>query len=476
MATETRKDKLLEFYSECQKNGYTDMKDKTQSLKAKVIASDLGLNYSKIGALYDEAKKVSEEKKQLDSKEGKLVYSCFSSSYNYEKESPILELYICGDNSYFCVVGEKRINGTPTIFTETVVLPKIYIRAPSTTYYGVAYNGMATGTVSHDPGGETMRMEKTEGANVVFQMGEDKYAVKAVKPSPQAYAAFKRDEAFRQFYNGKVLVLDNMNQVTYSGDIYASMRQIVLPADEAQKAADLLRRMGSDQLPPTDQELYDKALGLISAKSSAEVQKAIDTFDLISDYKDSSMQKDKAEKRLAEVIQIEKEAAIIGKERSKRVAIISTILSIIALIVAFTLWAIPTSKVAHQRANTISNNIVGKSFTNIETVNNGYYSSSDFGYRLTITETYNFSANKVNEQINTRTEYNTSYARYRYVNERLYSTASEEKSNSHHQYDYTVKVSIFGGVRVNFNHKDYKLSVDDNDVPVSMTDGKKTYK
>ena len=267
-----------------------------------------------------------------------------------------------------------------------------------------------------------------------------------------------------------------MNQVTYSGDIYASMRQIVLPADEAQKAADLLRRMGSDQLPPTDQELYDKALGLISAKSSAEVQKAIDTFDLISDYKDSSMQKDKAEKRLAEVIQIEKEAAIIGKERSKRVAIISTILSIIALIVAFTLWAIPTSKVAHQRANTISNNIVGKSFTNIETVNNGYYSSSDFGYRLTITETYNFSANKVNEQINTRTEYNTSYARYRYVNERLYSTASEEKSNSHHQYDYTVKVSIFGGVRVNFNHKDYKLSVDDNDVPVSMTDGKKTYK
>ena len=63
MATETRKDKLLEFYSECQKNGYTDMKDKTQSLKAKVIASDLGLNYSKIGALYDEAKKVSEEKK-----------------------------------------------------------------------------------------------------------------------------------------------------------------------------------------------------------------------------------------------------------------------------------------------------------------------------------------------------------------------------------------------------------------------------
>ena len=62
MATESRNDKLWEFYSECQKNGYTDMKDKTQSLKAKVIASDLGLNYSKIGSLYEEARKATEKR------------------------------------------------------------------------------------------------------------------------------------------------------------------------------------------------------------------------------------------------------------------------------------------------------------------------------------------------------------------------------------------------------------------------------
>lgn len=333
MATETRNDKLLEFYSECQRNGYTDMKDKTQSLKAKVIASDLGLNYSKIGALYDEAKKVSEKKIQLDSKEGKLVYSCYSSSYNYEKESPILELYTYDSNSYYCVADGKRISGAPSIFTETVVLPKIYTRAPSTTYYGVAYNGMATGTVSHDPGGETMRMEKTGGANIVFKIGEDKYPVKAVKPSQQIYSAFKRDESFRLFYNGTALILDNMNQVTYSGDIYDSMRQIALPDSEAQKAVDLLRRMGSNQLPPSDQALYEKAVTLLSSKSSGDIQRAIDTFDLISDFKDAPQQKEKAEKRLAEVVQAEKEAAIIAKERRKKVTIISTILAIIALIV-----------------------------------------------------------------------------------------------------------------------------------------------
>ena len=85
-----KNDKLLEFYSECQKNGYTNMKDETQSLKAKVIASDLGLNYSKIVALYEEAKKVAEEKARLDNKRGNLVFSCYKSSFNYEKESPIL--------------------------------------------------------------------------------------------------------------------------------------------------------------------------------------------------------------------------------------------------------------------------------------------------------------------------------------------------------------------------------------------------
>lgn len=332
MATETRNDKLLKFYSECQSNGYTNMKDSTQSLKAKVIASDLGLNYSKIGSLYEEARKVSEEKNKLDSMKGTLVYSCYPSSYNYEKESPILELYTYGNNSYYCVVEGKRTNGAPSIFTETVVLPNIYTRAPSTTYYGVSYNGMTTGTVSHDPGGETMRMEKTGGANIVFKVGEDKYTVKAVKPSPQIYDAFKRDGIFIQFYNGNVLVLDNMNQVTYSGDIYASMRQIALPADEAQKAAELLRRMGSNQLPPSDQVLYDKAVALLSSKSSIEVQKAIDTFELISDFKDAPKQKEKAEKRLAEVIQSEKEAAIIKKEKGKKTLIIGVVVALVAAV------------------------------------------------------------------------------------------------------------------------------------------------
>lgn len=321
----TKNDKLLEFYSECQKNGYTNMKDETQSLKAKVIASDLGLNYSKIVALYEEAKKVAEEKARLDNKRGNLVFSCYKSSFNYEKESPILELYRCDDGSHFCIVEGEKIHSSPYIYSETAVLPQTYHREPSTTYYGVAYNGVATGTVSYDPGGETTRMEKTGRAYIVIKVGEQRYPIKSVKPSPEMLNAFKRDVVFKRFFDGTVLVLDNISQAGYSNDIYDTLRQTYLPLEDCQNAVELLRRMIDNQLPPSDQELYKRAIDLSSSDSSENVKKAIEAFELISDYKDSSEQKDNAEKRLPEVIQLEKEAAIIREERNKKAFLKTTV-------------------------------------------------------------------------------------------------------------------------------------------------------
>lgn len=332
MATETRNDKLLKFYDECEKNGYIDMRDKTQSLKAKVIATDLGLSYSKIGTLYEEAKKAFDGQKQLESQSGTMVFSCYSSSLRYEKESPIIELYRYGDRSYYCIVEGKRVNGAPTVYTATAVLPKTYYREPSTTYYGVSYNGMTTGSVSHDPGGATTRMESTDRGYIVFKIGEDRYTVQAIKPSVQMAEAFKRDEVFRQFYNGKILVLDSLTMVTSSrSSIYDAMRETYLSLDECRKAEELIRRMANNQLPPSDQELYDKAVGLLSATSSDQVKKAISIFELISDFKDAPQQKEKAEKRLEEVVQSEKENAIIQKGNNKKLLIVVAILAVIVV-------------------------------------------------------------------------------------------------------------------------------------------------
>ena len=61
--------KLVDFYKQCIDNGYTDMNDETQSLKAKVIASDLGLDYKNISKLFESAelafKKESKRQERL---------------------------------------------------------------------------------------------------------------------------------------------------------------------------------------------------------------------------------------------------------------------------------------------------------------------------------------------------------------------------------------------------------------------------
>ena len=52
---------MAQFYAKCQQKGYTDMTDDTQSLKAKVIATDLKLNYGNIVSFYEKAKSCYEQ-------------------------------------------------------------------------------------------------------------------------------------------------------------------------------------------------------------------------------------------------------------------------------------------------------------------------------------------------------------------------------------------------------------------------------
>ena len=44
---------MAQFYEQCKNKGYTNMRDDTQSLKAKVIATDLGLRYGNIVEFYE---------------------------------------------------------------------------------------------------------------------------------------------------------------------------------------------------------------------------------------------------------------------------------------------------------------------------------------------------------------------------------------------------------------------------------------
>ena len=52
---------LYNFYKQCLEKNYNDMQDATESLKAKVIATDLGIKYKDISKTYEEAKAIYEE-------------------------------------------------------------------------------------------------------------------------------------------------------------------------------------------------------------------------------------------------------------------------------------------------------------------------------------------------------------------------------------------------------------------------------
>ena len=85
-----RKTQLMaQFYETCQQKGYTNMDDPTQSLKAKVIATDLNLNYGNISVFYKKAKESyeliqienagKERQRQKEEKEEKRAKKDFNS-------------------------------------------------------------------------------------------------------------------------------------------------------------------------------------------------------------------------------------------------------------------------------------------------------------------------------------------------------------------------------------------------------------
>ena len=122
-----KEQKLYSFYTQCFAKGYLDMTDDTQSLKAKVIASDLGLRYGKIAALLEEARGVyeAEEKRKAEEAEraaaealrasvpGKEVLSLVENS-----NSPkIIHIFRRPDDSIYCTIGtnDRKYEGAPDI-------------------------------------------------------------------------------------------------------------------------------------------------------------------------------------------------------------------------------------------------------------------------------------------------------------------------------------------------------------------------
>ncbi len=86
-----KKELLIKFYNECQAKDCNNMSDSNQRIKAKVIASDLGLNYKNVYSLYEQAKNEYE----LNNLDGECLFDVYSNNTLYK-------VFKCSNGEFYC--------------------------------------------------------------------------------------------------------------------------------------------------------------------------------------------------------------------------------------------------------------------------------------------------------------------------------------------------------------------------------------
>lgn len=367
--------KMAEFYEQCQQNGYTDMKDEKQSLKAKVIATDLGLKYGKITDFYAKAEKaykqVNEEKererqqqeerrkqhRELAAKRavnGELLVTMSDSQTSSEKGT-VLRVYLRPDKSVYTTVDNgNKIEGAPTIEAkESGVILSTY-HPSQLVYTGATVGGVTTGGFHHTQDSISSHLNKTGKGFLLATIGEHKVYLLRITMSEKTRGIFKRDAAFRKLTdsNGGIAGYNTAPSnwasiysqgAPYAKDIGMQMSMLSAAADEKSlsfascaEIADLLNRVVYAHFPPLDSELYEKACVLEKNSVISEIEEALEIFEKIADYKDSAKKAKALRPRYQALLQEEKEKTIIRKEKDKKKTIICVIIIAFSVVV-FTL-------------------------------------------------------------------------------------------------------------------------------------------
>ena len=332
-------EKLAEFYKQCQEKGYTDMHNDMHSLKAKVIAKDLGLNYVNISKLYEKAADTYKEEKIKAAK-----YSAPGTLLLTFVGSKTIRTYIrlTNNSTYYTVDGGEKIEGIPSI-KAIKSNQTLYQYNPSEIVFTAAsVGGITTGGIHQTKESYSTRELQSDRGQIELTLGKDRILIEYINVSPYVSQRFKRDKQFKYLtsndkiscsYNptdSSLNILRSGLTNTYDTQSYVSNMNLVsslasnsLPKYErCVEIINLVRRIMSGERPPSDEVLYAQAIELAASNSSSDVNHAADIFSSISDFKDSAERakaaKEKYEKILPEEIQYKKEQAILREEAEKK--------------------------------------------------------------------------------------------------------------------------------------------------------------
>lgn len=347
-------ERLLLFYEECVKKGYSDMTDPQQALKAKVIATDRKLRYgNSIEQFFQKAKAAYEEReaeriaeKQRIAEETRRCAVPGEELVKLHSAPEVISVFKRPDGSFYCTFDknpERKIEGKPefrVVLSSTVS----YEYHPSETRITMASKGGFTGgqVWETDPW-VSRKHEHTGMAFLEITVNEESWEVYQITLSPLVKESFKRypcyDSSLKQeLKSGEIQCHVNVrDSMYYSGfkqalgqnDMYALessasfvMDEERLPIGQITVIKKLLCKILDGPWPENDEQAYVRGIKLIESDKSSEILEGIN---LLQEIGENHPRKRSAEEliernkdRYEAVLQREKESAIIRKENRQR--------------------------------------------------------------------------------------------------------------------------------------------------------------
>ena len=347
-------ERLLLFYEECVKKGYSDMTDPQQALKAKVIATDRKLRYgNSIEQFFQKAKAAYEEReaeriaeKQRIAEETRRCAVPGEELVKLHSAPEVISVFKRPDGSFYCTFDknpERKIEGKP----EFRVVPSStvsYEYHPSETRITMASKGgFAGGQVWETDPWVSRKHEHTGMAFLEITVNEESWEVYQITLSPLVKESFKRypcyDSSLKQeLKSGEIQChVDVRDSMYYSGfkqalgqnDMYALessasfvMDEERLPIGQITVIKKLLCKILDGPWPENDEQAYVRGIKLIESDKSSEILEGIN---LLQEIGENHPRKSSAEEliernkdRYEAVLQREKESAIIRKENRQR--------------------------------------------------------------------------------------------------------------------------------------------------------------
>jgi len=361
---------MAQFYEQCQQKGYTDMTNADHSLKAKVIATDLNLNYGKIEVFYEKAKKSYDlvRKEELDAQQARLAREqkeaqeaarrqvdgellvTLSAGSEESSDATFVKVFIRPDETIYSTVNNgSKIEGPPQISVEQGGALLLTYHPSQAVYTGATVGGITTGGVHYTQAGYTSSKTRSGKGDIRISMGSTVFTLTTATMPDHTCRLFRRDPQFSQLVHDrkiKCYMESSKADFYYSSistgrlDNQTLMNAVSLAADEhrlsyahCERIANLLGRIVHGQFPPSDEQIYASAKALENAATSGELNRAMGLYRSIADYGDAAQRIAALQQKYDQILQSEKEQAVLAKEAKNRRAIKAAILFAVTAVV-----------------------------------------------------------------------------------------------------------------------------------------------